>query len=195
MIAEPPAAASALPLPIVDRRRFASLTAHPTSRTVFRRRTAAVFALAVAAGAAGLLIAGGGAGTRAHDAARAQPAPPGIYHANIELIRAADAVLANLNPFRGCEPDSGTCVEVGFALALGKPVIGYLGNAETTTARVERVSGTALAWRDGRPLDQDGLYVEDFGLPLNLMLAVPVRIVIGGLGDAVQAASAEGAGL
>ncbi|HOB95994.1 MAG TPA: HlyD family efflux transporter periplasmic adaptor subunit [Aquabacterium sp.] len=78
MIAEPPAAASALPLPIVDRRRFASLTVHPTSRTVLRRRTAAVFALAVAAGAAGLLIAGGGAGTRAHDAARAQPAPPGV---------------------------------------------------------------------------------------------------------------------
>ncbi len=29
----------------------------------------------------------------------------GIYHANIGLIQAADAVLANLNPFRGCEPD------------------------------------------------------------------------------------------
>ncbi|HXE39667.1 MAG TPA: nucleoside 2-deoxyribosyltransferase [Azonexus sp.] len=120
---------------------------------------------------------------------------PGIYHANIDLIRSADAVLANLNPFRGCEPDSGTCVEVGFALALGKPVIGYLADAETTTARVERVSGSALEWRNGRPLDQDGLYVEDFGLPLNLMLAVPARIVIGGLGDAVQAASAAGVGL
>ncbi|WP_265942779.1 nucleoside 2-deoxyribosyltransferase [Dechloromonas sp. A34] len=112
---------------------------------------------------------------------------PGIYHANIDLIRSADAVLANLNPFRGCEPDSGTCVEVGFALALGKPVIGYLARDETTTARVERISGTALEWRNGRPLDQAGLYVEDFGLPLNLMLAVPTRIVVGGLSEALQA--------
>ena len=63
---------------------------------------------------------------------------PGIYRANIELIRAADAVLANLEPFRGCEPDSGTCVEVGFALALGKPVIGYLRNQETVVERVAR---------------------------------------------------------
>lgn len=114
----------------------------------------------------------------------------GIYQANIDLIRSADAVLANLNPFRGCEPDSGTCVEVGFALALGKPVIGYLASDETTTARVERVSGSRLEWRDGRPFDQAGLYVEDFGLPLNLMLAVPARIVVGGLDAAVQAISA-----
>ena len=111
----------------------------------------------------------------------------GIFHANIGQIRAADAVLANLNPFRGCEPDSGTCVEVGFALALGKPVIGYLEMWETTTQRVEREQGRPLEVLDGRPIDHDGLYVEDFGLPLNLMLAVPVRIVVGGLAEALAA--------
>jgi nucleoside 2-deoxyribosyltransferase len=113
----------------------------------------------------------------------------GIYHANIELIRSADAVLANLNPFRGCEPDSGTCVEVGFALALGKPVIAYVASGETTTARVARVSEAGLEMCNGRPVDRDGLYVEDFGLPLNLMLAVPVKIVVGCLNDAVRALS------
>lgn len=112
---------------------------------------------------------------------------PGIYRANIELIRAADALLANLNPFRGCEPDSGTCVEVGFALALGKPVIGYLASGESTTERVARLQGGALSIREGRPLDGNGLYVEDFGLPLNLMLAVPVKIVIGDLAAAIGA--------
>jgi nucleoside 2-deoxyribosyltransferase len=65
----------------------------------------------------------------------------GIYHANFALIRAADAVLANLNPFRGAEPDSGTCVEVGIALALGKPVIGYLAGNETMTQRVAKLLG------------------------------------------------------
>lgn len=111
----------------------------------------------------------------------------GIYQANIALIRSADAVLANLDPFRGAEPDSGTCVEVGFALALGKPVIGYLSRDESTTARVVRLQGHALPLRDGRPLDADGLFVEDFGLPLNLMLAVPARIVVGGLDAALRA--------
>ena len=110
---------------------------------------------------------------------------PGIYHANIGLIRAADAVIANLNPFRGCEPDSGTCVEVGFALALGKPVFGYLSSEEGTTERVARLAWAPLEIRDGRAVDRDGLFVEDFGLPLNLMLAVPVRLVVGGLGEAL----------
>jgi len=111
----------------------------------------------------------------------------GIYHANIELIRSADAVLANLNPFRGCEPDSGTCVEVGFALALGKPVIGYVAEVETTTQRVARLLGGPLEIHANRPVDRNGLFVEDFGLPLNLMLAVPATIVFGGLAEALQA--------
>lgn len=110
----------------------------------------------------------------------------GIYQANIALIRSADAVLANLDPFRGAEPDSGTCVEVGFALALGKPVIGYLSRDESTTGRVARLLGHALPLLNGRPVDADGLFVEDFGLPLNLMLAVPAQIVVGGLDAALR---------
>ncbi len=111
----------------------------------------------------------------------------GIFDANIDLIRSADAVLANLNPFRGCEPDSGTCVEVGFALALGKPVIGYLASEETTTERVSRWQGQPLQESNGRPVDRDGLHVEDFGLRLNLMSAVPLRLVTGGLEEALAA--------
>jgi len=116
---------------------------------------------------------------------------PGIYHANIALIRSADAVIANLNPFRGGEPDSGTCVEVGFALALGKPVIGHVELAETTVERVARLEGRVLEKRAGRAVDRSGLHVEDFGLPLNLMLAVPVRLVVGGLAEALQALNAD----
>lgn len=111
----------------------------------------------------------------------------GIFEANIALIRSADAVLANLNPFRGCEPDSGTCVEVGFALALGKMVIGYVADEATMVARVERVLGPLCAATGGRLMDRDGMLVEDFGLPLNLMLAVPARIVVGGLAAALAA--------
>jgi nucleoside 2-deoxyribosyltransferase len=49
-----------------------------------------------------------------------------IYLGNIGLIDAADAVVANLNSFRGVEPDSGTVFEVGYAIAKGKRVIAFI---------------------------------------------------------------------
>ncbi len=102
----------------------------------------------------------------------------GIYHANIEMIRSADAVLANLNPFRGHEPDSGTCVEVGFAIAQGKPVIGYVSDGRALKDKLGQVGVD-------KPLDTNGLHIENFELPLNLMLAIPCRIVVGDLDTAV----------
>lgn len=65
-----------------------------------------------------------------------QPGP--IFHSNVRLLRAADLVLANLNPFRGAEPDSGTVWEVAYAYAAGTPVIGYLSDGRST---VERMGG------------------------------------------------------
>ncbi|MCX9156279.1 nucleoside 2-deoxyribosyltransferase [Niveibacterium sp. 24ML] len=110
----------------------------------------------------------------------------GIYADNIAMIDAADAVLANLAPFRGAEPDSGTCFEVGFAIARGKPVIGYLPDGEALQARVARLFGPLRRDAQGL-LDAQGLRVEDFGLPVNLMLAVPARIVSGDLRAALMA--------
>ncbi len=48
-----------------------------------------------------------------------------IYEANMAKLKAADGVVANLAPFRGEEPDSGTVFEVGVAAARGVPVVGY----------------------------------------------------------------------
>jgi nucleoside 2-deoxyribosyltransferase len=98
----------------------------------------------------------------------------GIYRNNLRLIGEADAVLANLNPFRGAEPDSGTCVEIGYALALGKVVIGY---AETLVPLRDRLGAA----------DEAGWVVEDFGLALNLMLSVPVQLEQGGIEAALRA--------
>jgi len=93
----------------------------------------------------------------------------GIYRNNLSLLRVADVVLANLNPFRGHEPDSGTCVEIGYALALGKPVVGY---AKALPALRQRVGA-------GDTADDKGYAIEDFGLPFNLMIGVPVKLVAG----------------
>lgn len=97
-----------------------------------------------------------------------------IYRGNIDLIREADIVIANLNPFRGLEPDSGTVFECGYALALGKQVVGYL---EDLSALIDKVpSGVTL--KDGvvYHLDEQGMVVEDFDLPLNLMLGCSIPL-------------------
>jgi len=98
-----------------------------------------------------------------------------IYRANIALIREADLVMANLTPFRGQEPDSGTAFEVGFAAACGKPVWAYVEDDRSLAQRLGTSRGL-----DGEPLDDRGYRVEDFGLPLNLMLACSATVVHGG---------------
>lgn len=111
-----------------------------------------------------------------------------IYHGNIAMLRQADAVAANFNAFRGAEPDSGTAFEVGFAIALNKPVVGYIEKRTTVRAQVAAALGPLVydqennVWRDtGNNL------VEDFGLPVNLMLAVPCTVVVGHLAEALRA--------
>ena len=113
---------------------------------------------------------------------------PGIFRANLELIRQADSVVANLNPFRGAEPDSGTCFELGYALALGKQVCAYAAQLGTLRERVAR-AGYADA---GATHDTQGQAIENFGLPLNLMLAVPTRLVEGDLDACLRALRDQG---
>lgn len=100
-----------------------------------------------------------------------------IYRANIALIERADAVLANLDFFRGPEPDSGTCFEVGYAVAKGKPVFGYIPEQGSFAQRIRRRHPQAIG-ADG-VLDTQGWNIEEFGLPLNLMLSVPAPLVVG----------------
>jgi len=96
-----------------------------------------------------------------------------IYLANIELLRKCEAVLANLMPFRNAtEPDSGTVFEVGFAVALGKRVAGYL--PERHRSYEEKVISACGMSRDARGVCWDrrhGFMVEEFGQPMNLMLS------------------------
>ena len=101
-----------------------------------------------------------------------------IYRADIGLLDRADAVLANLDFFRGAEPDSGTCFELGYAIAKGKPVYGYVPEAGSWAERIRR-HVPALAGTDPA-VDAQGWELEEFGLPLNLMLAVPSVVVVGG---------------
>lgn len=111
-----------------------------------------------------------------------------IYRRNVERIEACDAVVANLDFFRGAEPDSGTCFEVGYAVARGKPVVAYVPEAGSFAQRIGRRHPGVVA-AGGQ--DTQGWRLEEFGLPLNLMLGVPCRVVAGGLREALELLRAQ----
>lgn len=84
----------------------------------------------------------------------------GIFRANIEMISEADAVIANLDPFRGCEPDSGICFEIGCAIALGKQVIVYPVDTRPQLDKLAEFYGGTLARREGRVVNPVGLTIR-----------------------------------
>lgn len=89
-----------------------------------------------------------------------------IRRLNLDKIQAADVVIACISPFRGPGADAGTAWEMGYAEALGKPVVAW---CEDTAAYLSRVP--ADADDQGRVwCRQHGMIVEDFGLVDNLML-------------------------
>jgi nucleoside 2-deoxyribosyltransferase len=98
--------------------------------------------------------------------------PHAIFESNMALLRRSHGVIANLAPFRGVEPDSGTVFEVGAAVALGLPVVGYGLPPGDYADRVP----SAQRDRSGVLRDAAGLAIEEFGLPANLMLARSIRI-------------------
>ena len=101
-----------------------------------------------------------------------------IYDANVALIKECDIVVANLNPFRGKEADSGTIWECGFAYALGKEVYGYM-DKKTTYINTFKQNETIQNETHGL-LDLDNRVIENFELPINLMIGCSVKEIFEG---------------
>ena len=72
------------------------------------------------------------------------------------LMDSADAVIANLTPFRGISADVGTAYELGFMAGRGKPVFAYTNDARPHADRIGADGG--------------GFAVERFAMADNLML-------------------------
>jgi nucleoside 2-deoxyribosyltransferase len=91
-----------------------------------------------------------------------------IFRGNEVMMDAADAIIANLTPFRGAGADAGTAYELGYMAGRGKLCLGYSNDPATYVDRARRF--VTVTPHDGRLVDAEGLTVEDFGLPDNLML-------------------------
>lgn len=84
-----------------------------------------------------------------------------IFRANISLMERADAVIANLTPFRGPSADPGTVFELAWMLGRNRPAFAYSTVGTPYFERARAVFGG---------LDPSGDEIEDFGLLDNLMI-------------------------
>lgn len=110
-----------------------------------------------------------------------------IYKANKQLIDECDIVIANLNPFRGKEPDSGTVWECGYATGSGKRVYGYIQDDKEYIEQFGGHEKGKLQENDTVSVDNDGMMIEDFKHPFNLMIACSVdSITIGEFEDVLK---------
>jgi len=100
--------------------------------------------------------------------AAARDASLRIFRGNETMMIAADAIIANLTPFRGPGADAGTVYELGYMAGRGKLCLGYSNDPSSYADRVRQF--TEVVWRDGRLIDAAGLTVEDFRLGDNLMM-------------------------
>jgi nucleoside 2-deoxyribosyltransferase len=91
-----------------------------------------------------------------------------IFRGNETMMIEADAIVANLTPFRGPGADAGTVYELGYMAGRGKLCLGYSNNPSAYADRVRDF--TEVNSRDGRLIDALGLTVEDFSLADNLMM-------------------------
>lgn len=101
-----------------------------------------------------------------------------IFIANVQLIHECDIVIANLNPFRGKEADSGTIWECGYAHGMGKKVYGYMNN---TQEYIQNFSPNEIIHdKTHGILDTNHRIIENFSLPINLMIGCSIENIIEG---------------
>lgn len=85
-----------------------------------------------------------------------------IVDGNMELIKSCDLVFANLSNFRGSEIhpmcDSGTCWECGYALSLGKTVIGYTNNLKSIPQEIS--NNIHLVTTISNPLEIEDIFSQ-----------------------------------
>ncbi|MCQ4949184.1 nucleoside 2-deoxyribosyltransferase [Bittarella massiliensis (ex Durand et al. 2017)] len=95
-------------------------------------------------------------------------------------IRNSNMVIANLNPYHGHEPDSGTVFESGMSFGLGYRCYCFLSDGRELIEKVPCNLG-----EDGIYRDIEGYRVENCGQPLASIIASNMTVVVGGFKDAI----------
>jgi nucleoside 2-deoxyribosyltransferase len=107
-----------------------------------------------------------GGDAEAHLPADPQEKALAISRGNRAAMDHAQALVANITPFRGPHMDAGTAFEIGYFAAQGKPIVAYTSASGTLADRVRQWSGVAAT----AEADHAGNLIEDFGWHDNLMV-------------------------
>ncbi len=108
-----------------------------------------------------------------------------IFQNNINYINLCDIIIANINNFRGWEPDGGTCFELGYAFSQGKKLYAFIDDDRPCYEKyIGSIHKDGPFWRD-----DNGAFFESGCC--NLMISGPARIVRGTFRDALELAVKE----
>jgi len=121
--------------------------------------------------------------------------PPGpavierIVRADIALMRSVDAGVFCLDGFRrGPEMDAGTAFEIGYMLALGKPLAGWTADvrpypvkvrdyfSEVFGLKLTEAQPGAIGGTSGLTRDPDGMLVHSEGCVQNAMVHIGIEL-------------------
>jgi len=111
-----------------------------------------------------------------------------IVDKNLEDINKSDIIIANLNSFRGAEPDSGTVFECGYGFAKSKIVIGYKSKLKSYIEEYIDELKLEPIFEDNLRYDHKGFLIDTFSNNFNIMLEKNIIIVEGDFNDAVKKA-------
>ena len=91
----------------------------------------------------------------------------GFLH-DVNHMRRSDIIIAQLEDWRGAEPDSGTCFECGYAAATGMRLYAWCSNPTTLLerTRAEKHQDENGVWRDS-----EGYAFEQRNFPLDSSFA------------------------
>lgn len=108
-----------------------------------------------------------------------------IFRNNIKYINNCDLVIANVNNFRGWEPDGGTCFEIGYAWTQGKKIYVFLDDTRPCYEKyVGSIYNDGAYWRDSQ-----GAFFESGCL--NLMISGHATVVDGTIKEALETAKRD----
>jgi nucleoside 2-deoxyribosyltransferase len=109
-----------------------------------------------------------------------------IFDRDQQHIRNSNMIIANLNPYHGQEPDSGTAFEVGMCYGLGYDCYTFISDGRPLIERVHCRKGD-----DGIYRDVEGYRVEDYGFPLARVFHDCGEVIIGDFADAAKRAAID----
>lgn len=110
------------------------------------------------------------------------------FRANVELLNASRAIVADISPFRGPNMDPGTAWEIGYAVARGLPVFAWSDDPSHLLERTRRDLAPTGSAPGGH--DANGWEIENFELVENLMIAISVTSIHRSDDEAIAACAA-----